>query len=392
MLHHKPESGQQCPLSGVKPRGGESVKSMTTFSTRAVVKADDIDGCLPELLEHMEEHATVNLNDTGATIISPFGTVEICRRPDDLSLKLTAYSAEVLSMIKVFVAEHVVEFAGETASIVWSDAPDGQSIPPHFQKLVVIEAFDLSPRMRRVRFSCENVAAFTGNAGYHVRLLLPPAGKHPVWPSLDASGRMVWPTGDDALVSRVYTIRDVDVDNGQVDIDFVLHNDVPGPASAWAAKVLPGDTVGMLGPSGGQVAPADHYLVVGDETALPAISRLLRELPENSRGTAFIEVQDNEEIQQLTHPTNVSIHWLLRGAAAPGTTTLLQDAVRTIPKPSVQETCFVWVSCEFTACHTIRAYLRGNWDAPKGSYLATSYWRRGISDDGTSLTETRDDH
>lgn len=392
MVHRGPESGHQCPLSGVTPRGGESLKSMTTFSTRAIVTADDIDGCLPELLEHMEEHATVNLTDIGATIISPFGTVEICRLPDDLCLEVTAYSAEVLSMIKVFIAEHVVEFAGETASVVWSDDETGERTPSHFQKLVVTDAFDVTPRMRRVRFSCENIAAFTGNAGYHIRLLLPPAGTTPVWPSLDDNGRIVWPAGDDALVNRIYTIREVDLTSNQVEIDFVLHHDLPGPASLWATEALPGDVVGMLGPSGGQAAPADHYLIVGDETALPAISRLLRDLPEKSAGVAFIEVQDRDEIQEMSHSTNVELRWLLRGTAHPGTTTLLQDAVRALPKPLAQDTCFVWVSCEFTACNDIRAHLRGNWQAPKGSYLATSYWRRGISDDGTSGPEGRDDH
>ena len=364
---------------------------MTTFRARATVRVDDIDGCLPALLDHMEEHATVTRAGGGAFIASPFGTVDIRREPSGLFLEATSGSAEILAMIKVFIAEHLFEFAGETASIAWSGDGASDPSPPHFQKLVVRDAFNVTPRMRRVLFSCERLTAFTGDAGYHVRLLLPPAARTPAWPSIAADGRMLWPAGDDALVSRVYTIQNVDTRKVQVAIDFVLH-DLPGPASAWAAQTRPGDVVGILGPSGGRVAAADSYLIVGDETALPAISRLLNDLPPQSRGLVLIEVQNRSEVQPIAHSTGIEVRWLLRGNDAPGTTTLLQDAVMALAKPSGQETFFVWVSCEFVACNAIRAHLREEWRAPKGSCLATSYWRRGRGDDGTSGPEDPDDH
>lgn len=364
---------------------------MTMISAQATIKADDIDGCLPLLLEHMEEHATVIHTGKGAVMVSPFGSVEIRRQPDDLFLEAKASSVEVLSMMRVFIAEHVFEFAGETASIVWSDVGKADQAPPHFQKLTVTSVFDVTPRMRRVQLSCERIAAFTGDAGYHVRLLLSPRRTDPVWPAMDMDGRLKWPTGDDALVSRVYTIRNVDIRSSLVEIDFVLH-DKPGPAAIWAVQARAGDTVGVLGPSGGQLAPADHYIVAGDETALPAISRILADLPAHCRGVALIEVQDRAEIQQLSHPANFEVHWLLRATAHPGTTTLLQDAVAALPKPSAPDAYFVWISCEFTACNAIRLYLREDWRTPKGRYLATSYWRRGKYSDGISAQEPHDEH
>jgi NADPH-dependent ferric siderophore reductase len=364
---------------------------MTMFSAQATIKADDIDGCLPVLLEHMEEHATVIHTGKGAMLVSPFGSVEIRRQSEDLFLEAKSASVEVLSMMKVFIAEHVFEFAGETASIVWSDDQAFEQTPPHFQKLTVMDTFNVTPRMRRVRFSCERVTAFTGDVGYHVRLLLPPRGKEPVWPSMTVDGRLTWPDGNNTLVSRVYTIRDVDMGRGMVEIDFVLH-DAPGPASIWAVNAQPGDIVGMLGPSGGRFAPADCYLIAGDETALPAISRLLGDLPAHCRGVVFIEIQDEFEIQQISHPDNIDVHWLLRRSAHAGTTTLLQDAVLAFAKPFAQEPYFAWISCEFTACNAIRAHLRENWAAPKGSYLATSYWRRGSGDAETFHMEGHDEH
>lgn len=364
---------------------------MTMFSAQATIKADDIDGCLPVLLEHMEEHATVIHTGKGAILVSPFGSVEIRRQSEDLFLEAKSASVEVLSMMRVFIAEHVFEFAGETASIVWSDGRASEQTPPHFQKLIVMDTFNVTPRMQRVQFSCERVTAFTGDAGYHVRLLLPPRGSKPVWPSMNVDGRLTWPDGDNTLVSRVYTIRNVDMGSGLVEIDFVLH-DTPGPAAAWAVQAQPGDIIGLLGPSGGKVPPADHYIMAGDETALPAISRLLGDLPAHCRGIAFIEVQNRDEIQQIPHPENVELRWLPRGLDHPGTTNLLQDAIAALPRPSAQETYFAWVSCEFTACNSIRTHLRKNWGATKGSYLATSYWRRGECEDGTSASEIHDEH
>lgn len=365
---------------------------MTTFSAQAMVKAEDIDGCLPVLLEHMEEHATVNLTDTGARLVSPFGTVEICRRSDGLLLEASSGSVEVLSMIKEFVAEHVFEFAGESASIVWSDECEDQRTPAHFQELVVTDVCDVTSRLRRVRFSCARIEAFTGDAGYHVRLLFPPNKDKPVWPTLNGDGRLSWPSGDDVLAARVYTVRHIDIDNCQLDIDFVLH-EAAGPASDWAVQARAGDVIGMLGPSGGPAPSADHYLIAGDETALPAIVRLLDDLPAKARGVAFIEVQSCNDIQVISHSTHIELRWLVREAAAAGTTTLLQEAIRAMPEPAVPETFFAWISCEFTACNAIRAHLRGIWNLPKGRYLATSYWRRGKADDGILMSqEGRDDH
>lgn len=349
---------------------------MSAFREQADIKVDNLDVVLADLLNHMEEHATVTRSEHGALISSPFGTVDIRRRSEGLSLEASAGSPEVLAMIKVFVAEHIFEFAGETASIVWSGAQGEEQTPSHFQRLRVTGAFDVTPRMRRVLFSGERAAALGGEAGYHVRLLFPPNGRPPVWPKISADGRMAWPAGDDELVSRVYTIRSVDAETGEVAIDFALH-DHAGPASAWAARARPGDVVGMLGPSGGRAPAADRHLMAGDETALPALARILADLPAEARGVAIIEVQDENEVQDIENRTGVELRWLFRGDARPGSTTLIEDAIRTIPGPAQGEDVFAWIACEFAAAQTIRAHLRQTWQLPKGRSLVTAYWRRG---------------
>jgi hypothetical protein len=244
-----------------------------TFRATAVVTLDEMDHVLATLLDHLEEHATVIRSATGARLTSPFATVDIVRQPEAVHLDVACGSAEILAMIKVFVAEHIFEFATGVPSIVWSGDGSADPFPPHFQKLVVAEAFDVTPRMRRVVFACETVASYGGDASYHVRLLLPPRGRAPVWPSLAADGRMVWPRGEDELVTRVYTIRSVDAGRSRIAVDFVLHEGNHSPGAGFALNAAPGDVIGILGPGGDGCPDAPRLLLMGDEAALPARSR-----------------------------------------------------------------------------------------------------------------------
>src|SRR2546429_3762223 len=79
---------------------------------------------------------------------------------------------------------------------------------------------------------------------------------------------------------RTYTVRSHDPAAGELAIDFVYHGD-EGLAGPWAAAARPGDTLSLAGP-GGAYAPdpaADWHLLVGDESALPAIGAALEAMP-----------------------------------------------------------------------------------------------------------------
>jgi len=359
------------------------------FRTQAVVSMENRESILAAMLDHLEEHLTVERTDAGAHIASPFGTVDIMRSDDDVLVDVASDSTEVLGMMRIFVAEHIFEFAGESASVVWSGDGVDTMLPPHFQKLTVASVSDVTPRMRRVILSCENVAACASDSRYHIRLLLPPAGRAPRWPTISTDGRIRWPTDDDALVTRIYTIRSIDTDAGRIAVDFVLH-DHAGPASAWAASVQPGTVIGMLGPGGSAVPPAGRYLLAGDETALPAISRLLEALPAQARGLALIEVADAAEEQKIDNRTAIEVRWLHRKGAAPGTTTLLQHAIMAQPEPGRDDDLFVWASCEFSAFKAIRAPVRKRWGLAKEKHLVTSYWRLGMANEDAEVLEPDD--
>ena len=107
---------------------------------------------------------------------------------------------------------------------------------------------------------------------------------------------------------RTYSIRELRVEEGgtAVVIDFVLHLEpgFTGPASAWASQTSVGDELLIIGPRRGrpngggiEYAPGEarEILLAGDETAAPAIARILEDIDRDAAGLAVIEVPHAED-------------------------------------------------------------------------------------------------
>ena len=239
--------------------------------------------------------------------------------------------------------------------------------------LTVVAVRDVTPAVRRVTLTAPPpvVAA----AGPSLSLLVPrPDDPAPHWPQVARDGRIVWPQGSHGVALRSYTARRQDPAAGEVDVDFVLHGD--GPAAAWAAAAIPGAVIGIASTTQLGDAPAGWLLVAGDETALPAISRVLAAAAPETRGVALLEVAGPEEEQALLAPPGVEVRWLHRGGAAPGTSTLLVDAVAALPRPEGDD-LFAWVGAESATVRAVRADLRGRWGLRRSQHHAIGYWRRG---------------
>jgi NADPH-dependent ferric siderophore reductase len=257
------------------------------------------------------------------------------------------------------------------AHLRWSAVP-----PPDLRPvdvLTVADVTDVTPSVRRVVLSgsADAVAA----AGPTVNLLVPRVGdRTPRWPSVARDGRIVWPLGAHGVSLRSYTARRQDPAAGELDIDFLLHGD--GPAAAWAAAAAPGSPLGIAGAGALGDRPAAHLVLAGDETALPAISRILGAASPTTQGLALIEVAGADEEQPLPAPAGVEIRWLHRGNTPPGESTLLADALAALERPAGDDV-FAWVAAESGAVRTIRADLRGRWGLGRAQHHAIGYWRRG---------------
>jgi len=258
--------------------------------------------------------------------------------------------------------------------------------PLTLRAVEVVRVTDLTPGMRRITLGGAELRAFTSANGFpqpvfsstgfddYIRLVFRyPGQAEPVLPVQTEKG-VDLPRNPRPL-TRVYTVRRWDPEAGELDVDFVKHG--IGVGTTWAYRAQPGDRIHFFGPSAshGLVQDADWLLVAGDDTAIPAIARLLEELPEDARAQIFIEIAEPAHRLELRQLPQVEVTWLVRDGAAAGTTTLLTDAVRACAWWDGR--VFAWFAAEHTAVRDLRRHLVEERGVPKGDIEFTGYWRRG---------------
>jgi NADPH-dependent ferric siderophore reductase len=244
----------------------------------------------------------------------------------------------------------------------------------------------LTPAMIRLGLGGEGLAGFDAGefTDHYVKLIFPPPGAPyglPVDPAAveDEHPRELWP------VTRAYTVRAWDSAAGVLTVDLVRHGD-DGIAPAWAAAARPGDRISLFGP-GGAYAPAhdaDWHLLVGDESALPAIAATVEALPAAASAVVIVEVAGPEEEQPVVTPADVELTWIHRGAAtgAPGghRNDPLLAAVRAATERGGDVDAFVHGEADMV--RAVRRHLRVERGVPRGRLSASGYWRRGRTDEG----------
>jgi NADPH-dependent ferric siderophore reductase len=264
----------------------------------------------------------------------------------------------------------------------------------------VLRCRRVTPRMQRVTFGGPDLARFTPvGPDQHVKLFFPrrPGGRIdiPAMPDDGDVGRwygayLQMPDGDRPWM-RSYTIRAHDPGRAEIDVDFVLHGDGgghAGPAAEWAAGAAPGERLGMLGPQVTRLREPDEHawkLIVGDESALPAIGALVESLGAHERALVFVEVQDPAEEQDIASPGRVDLRWLHRGDLAAGASTALVDAVRAAEFPDGP--VFAWLAGEASAVRALRRHLVGERGIARRAVSFTGYWRLHRTQDDAPTEE-----
>lgn len=359
---------------------------MLRLVTEAHFDLDDAERVIGNLCRHLAEHeAVATYSADSARIEFDEGLAVLSSEQGRLHIRIESGRETALFYMRMMLASHVLELSGGSPDIIWSGHGAGLSTPPNFRVMTVKSVATITPHMRRLTLAGDNLAWFDA-ADMHVRLLIPPRNVEPEWPRLNGNGLIEWPQGEKKLHVRKYTIRRVDAAAGELDIDFVVHEDA-GPGSEFAARAQAGDVIGMAGPGGGGCRIAGWTLLAGDETALPAIARIVEALPTDAEGVVFIEVADRAEEQEIRAPQGFEIRWLHRNGAEAGTTDLLFDAVTTVEWPAADADMFVWIACEFEAFRRIRSYLRKERKLQKEQHLAVAYWRRGENEDSFAKTK-----
>ncbi|WP_153502953.1 siderophore-interacting protein [Cumulibacter manganitolerans] len=209
----------------------------------------------------------------------------------------------------------------------------------------------------------------------------------------------VWQAAAERPAIRTYTLTAVRAAAGEVDVDVVLHGRPgagAGPASTFAQSAAVGERlllvaadrsragheeVGVAFRPGG----AERVVLVGDETALPAVANILADRRPGVRYEAVLEVPERDDVRALAADR---LTWRVRsrgesvldvapfahaaaGDAAPGDGALLWDEAEDVSGGS-----YLWAAGEAGLVRAVRAAAKRT-GVDRGAASFMGYWRRG---------------
>ncbi len=188
--------------------------------------------------------------------------------------------------------------------------------------------------------------------------------------SFDDHVKLMLPDPDSAeggLLMRDYTPRAFDTTAGELVLEFALHG--TGPFSEWAAQAQPGQRLTVAGPRGSMVIPMDYdwHLLVGDDTAWPAIARRLQELPAGARVELLLQMP-----ALPTWPAGVTPQPQWRLCPTPEA---LTQALHELALPAGDG--FAWCAGEARLMATLRDVLLHEKRHPKEAMKVAAYWKQG---------------
>ncbi|MCA1438618.1 siderophore-interacting protein [Ensifer sp. IC4062] len=341
------------------------------YKLRAKIVAKRPERLFERLHVHLLEH-DVDARLSGGSLLVDLPAVSGMLRLMEgcIDIDIAATDLESLYFAKVWLQDAVAEErAFGTIRIVWSESCLQRHLPPSFSVLTVDDIVDLTPRMRRIRFRTADARAFETLDDMHLRILFnfqELADEHASRGSRQGSS-----FSEVTPIWRVYTVRFVEPENHTIAVDFVLHS-AEGPGSRWAMGARRGDVVGAAGPSGGGCRDAAWYLLAGDETALPAISRILESLDERATATVIIEVGSPSDTIFFTSRAAVETTWLYRDDRD-GDCHGLARAIANMEFPDPSRKRFVWMASESGTAKAVRATLRDR-GFTKEEQSVAAYW------------------
>lgn len=203
------------------------------------------------------------------------------------------------------------------------------------------------------------------------KLMLPPARISAV-PTPARSGSGLPQRSDDTVepVLRAFTVRGFDPAARRLTMDVARHDH--GVGIDWLAAARPGDPVSLSGmrPEWAVGAGIRDHVLIGDGTALPAISAILDGLDPDHAVSAYVATPDPADIELVAPHPKLTLHHLA------DITRVVDHAPASIAGGRRTQ---VWVAAEAAAVRDIRAHAVGVWGVDRCDLLARAYWKRGVT-------------
>jgi NADPH-dependent ferric siderophore reductase len=222
--------------------------------------------------------------------------------------------------------------------------------------LVVGHSASVTPKMVRLTLVGEALAGFTSPApDDHIKVF---AGEH-------------------SEERRDYTPRRFNPDTNELVVDFAMHD--AGPVTQWARNAKVGDPARIGGPRGSVIIPDDFdwWLLIGDETALPAIGRRIEETSV-CNVTSIVAVAGPEEEQTFVTTAAHKSHWVHRSASEADNPAPLLAALKAFVPPPGDG--FIWIAAEANVARPLRQHALAEMNHPFPWIKASGYWLKGSAD------------
>ena len=226
------------------------------------------------------------------------------------------------------------------------------------RSLTVTAIERITPGMLRIQLSGDDLSDFVSLApDDHIKVLVPGAGEE--------------------MERRDYTPRRYDTDARTLVLDFAIHE--AGPATQWALDAAVGDRLEIGGPRGSAVISSDieNWLLIGDETALPAIGRRIEEAGAGMNITAIAAVADAAERQAFQTEAKLDMHWAYRPLSQATDASALMNVLQSV---DLLLGTFVWIAAEASVMRALRSYLVEERSYPLSWIKASGYWVKGKAD------------
>lgn len=256
-------------------------------------------------------------------------------------------------------------------------APRVRRPPPPFRSVAVTRVESVTPWLRRITLGGEAFEGFTADEpAASVRLLIPrPSAAELVVPTWRGNEFLL--PDDTKPTIRTFTPRAFDPVALELDVDVVIHGQ--GPASAWAAAASMGIPAAVSGPGRGYAVDTDasHFVVAGDESAIPAVRQVLDALPLHASARAFIEVGRPDARTHISDRANSPITWLdLAEDATPGS-----QLAATMQATPLDAGTRIWAAGEAASMQRIRRHCFETVGIPRAHCTIRGYWKHGRGGD-----------
>ncbi len=246
----------------------------------------------------------------------------------------------------------------------------------------VVRAERLRDRFVRVTFAGGLERFRAVGPDQFVYVLLPPSGRDDLTIGTDFAWSDFYEMPEaERPIGAYYTVRHHRPERQELDCDVFLH-DPAGPVSTWAATAARGAPAALWGPRTAWAPPpsTDRWLLVADETGVPAVEGVLDALPGGAAVTVVVELSDVAAVAHLDH----AVTYVHRGRAAAGSTDLLVESVRSLDLDPTG--LYAWGGAESRAMRDVRRHLRDTVGLAREQVSMTPYWRHAVH-----LIEDEDD-